>query len=690
MDISAEQQQTQPADPMRQRKPEDWRSRIDSCKTYRRKLIANWVTNIDYRRGKPFASQTDEDRVVVNLDWSMFKSKEAALWSQVPQVRVDHPPQSLQAGPWVHAFEQRLNDTLIVGGIETAMTEVLPDVINASGFGVVLVSHESITKMVEIPSVDFSTYPPDQAQIIQQTGKMPDGSDIPMSQVPKILDHRYRIMRISPADFLWPINFTGSSFDDAPWIGRSGRVTWAQAVQLFGLTEQDRATVIGDNRPYFDRLTHDIDKDKLVGDEMVGFDEIFYKEFEYSEDPASYSTIHRLVFVAGKDEPVVDEQWKGQSLGQDGQVMGALRFPIRVLTLTYITDETIPPSDSAIGRPQVNEINKARTQMIQQRERSLPIRWFDVNRIDPIIQQSLMRGVWQGMIPVQGQGDKSIGEVARAAFPQEDFTFDNIAKADLNDAWQIGPNQAGNFGSGRQSASESNIVEQNFRTRVGRERAKVGKFFTTIAEVIGGIMCLTEDPASFGQGFDPGISTKLSYSILADSSVFLDSDTRRERLKDFINFTAKSGWVNIEPVLREYATLSGLDPNVVIQAPQPKPPVEPNISLRLTGVEDLMNPMTLAFLMKSGQAPSADLIEQAKRLIQEAVTPPPGTPMLGQQQPGAPGPGQPPSPPGQAGPMPSPVGPPPMPAAPAPFRVGEAHPNWSALERINKRTGEDN
>jgi hypothetical protein len=112
---------------------------IDLCKTYRRKLIATWTVNIDYRRGKPFTSQTDEDRIAINLDWSLTKAKQATLFSQVPQVRIDHPPQSLGAGPWVATFERRLNDLLVKGGIESAMYECLPDVINAAGIGAILV-----------------------------------------------------------------------------------------------------------------------------------------------------------------------------------------------------------------------------------------------------------------------------------------------------------------------------------------------------------------------------------------------------------------------------------------------------------------------------------------------------------------------------------------------------------------------
>ena len=191
-----------------------------------------------FRSGKPFASQTDEDRVVVNLDWSLTKAKQASLFSQVPQVHVDHPPQTQSAGPWLFAFEQRVNDTLVVAGIESAIDEALVDCINAAGIGAVLVSHESISEDKEVPSV-----PPEMAQEMQAQGQ-----EVPMQTIPQVHDHRYLITRISPADLLWPINFTGSDFDQAPWIGRTGRISWAQAVQWFGLTEDDKQYMLGEER----------------------------------------------------------------------------------------------------------------------------------------------------------------------------------------------------------------------------------------------------------------------------------------------------------------------------------------------------------------------------------------------------------------------------------------------------------
>ena len=689
----------------------EFRSRIEQCRSYRRKLIAGWTRNIDMRRGKPFASQSDEDRIAVNLDWSFTKAKQASLFSQMPRVRINHPPHTQQAGPWLQTFEQKINDTLVVAGLETALDECLPDVINAAGIGAILCSHESITEQVQVPALDLSTLPPFVQQLLLQTGKLPDGSEIPMTTVPRVVDHRYLTQRISPADLLWPTNFTGADFDNAPWIGRSGRLSWSQAMNVFGLTEADKQSVLSEDRPFSDRLTHDVDKDHALADDMVGFDEIWYKEFEYLPDAKSYSTLHHVVFVHGKTAPVIDEPWRGQQVDDAShEVQGATKFPLRVLTLTYISDETIPPSDSAMGRSQVLELNKSRTQMLLQRERSLPIRTFDVNRVDTLIQQALMRGTWQGMIPVQGNGQNIITEVSRANIPPENFQFDRIAKSDLAEVWQVGANQQGDFGTGRQSASEANIVQANFATRIGRERAKVVKFIVGIAEVVGGLLTLYEDPQSFGQGFEPSISRALAYSILADSTVLLDSNQRKERIKEFIDFAAKSGFVNIEPVLKEFASLSGLDPNLVIQPPQPKSPVEPNISLRLTGVQDLMNPLTLACLMPSGQAPSVDLIEQAKRLIQAAVMPPAqGPDMTG--QPGGPPPMGEPDPPsglmppqalppgmplppqGQAGPggplaahiLPVPPPPPRPPIVP----VGGAHPGWGLVPKVSQRSEDE-
>lgn len=666
-----------------------FKAAITTCKNYRRKLVKEWQVNVDYRRGKPFQTQTDDDRVVVNLDWSFTKMKQASLFSQVPPIRVSHPPQTVspEMMPWLHNYEQQINDRLIAAGVETAMDEALPDCINAAGFAVIIVSHEALLFDKEVPAIDLASLPPEIQAQIMQTGKLPNGMPVPMDTVPTPSDSRYLVCRVSPADFLWPISFTGSDFDNAPWIGRSGKVTWAEAKRLWKLDEKKKSTYVGnDTQQQQDRIVDDSERNyEETAEDLVSFDEIFYKEVKYSSDVKSYNAIHQLVFVNGQEVPVTDESWKGQETDEEGGLIGALKYPLRVLTLSYLTDEAIPPSDSAVARPQVNEIIKSRTQMIMQREYSLPMRTVDVNRIDPSTLYNLMKGKWQLMIPVQGNGQNVITEVSKSAFPQENFNFDVIANRDLDRIWNTNQPVSGEQ---VETKGEAAAIQANVTTRMARERAKVGKFFCGIAEVLGGLICIYEDPATIGQGFMPVVCKTLSYSILADSTVLLDSMQRLQRIESFVNMYAKSGWVNLEPVLKEAATLSGFDPAVVVRPPQPKEPSEPNISLRLTGVEDLRDPMAMGLLIKTGQAPTPQQIEQGKLLILQA-----GPPTLQEQTPltgntvGADGSVTPPAPTKTF------VPPVPMPVigatgpvqGPPPVGVGEDNPNYSATPKVNQR-----
>jgi hypothetical protein len=100
-------------DPKRKKRNDVFRQWKESTKAYRRRLVQNWSISIDYRRNKPFATDTDDDIVAVPLDWSMTKTKQAALFSQVPKVRVDHFPDTLGA-PFVPQYERKLNDTLVL------------------------------------------------------------------------------------------------------------------------------------------------------------------------------------------------------------------------------------------------------------------------------------------------------------------------------------------------------------------------------------------------------------------------------------------------------------------------------------------------------------------------------------------------------------------------------------------------
>jgi hypothetical protein len=230
---------------------------------------------------------------------------------------------------------------------------------------------------------------------------------------------------------------------------------------------------------------------------------------------------------------------------------------------------------------------------------SIPIRWGDTNRISPNARARIDKGDFQGFIWTNGPGDRAIGEVARAAYPNEKIERDHTIDREITDQWTVGPNQAGGFASGERSAREAGIVERNFQTRIGQERTKVERIFLAIAEVLGGLMALhgeTQIPLE--------ALGSIVYSIHVDSTVLLDASEQIERLTKGLNLTAQSGFVNAKPIISKIWELLGEDPSQIVIDPQPKAP-EP-VKVSISKAEDVINPIMLGLLMHTHQAPTPE------------------------------------------------------------------------------------
>jgi hypothetical protein len=599
-----------------------WRGRIQASRDRRDLRLPEWQENVSRR--SPTVGQTNA--ASVNQDWPLTKAKIAQLYSQTPEVRLT--PRDDVFGPIVPKFGRIVNDTVGDASVGAAIEEVLSDVINASGIGGVLISCEHRTVLKQVPLLDPAMVPP--------------GMTPPMAMVQEIVDRRYPIQRISPTDLLIPSDFTGSMYDQCRWLGYDGRMTWPQAMASLGLTEDQEDEVLGSDKRTTGNSLNITDATRFSDTEVVNFTELFYWTHFYDEKATSFHRIHRLVFVDGIEEPVVDEPYKGQQEMVPGVVVGVTHLPLQILTLTYVSDEGMPPSDSSIGKYQVVELEASRDAMVQQRKHSIPIRWYDTNRISANTRSLLEKGTYQGFIPTNGPGERAVGEVSRASFPQEKFEFDRIIKTDLSEIWQVGTNQSGQFASGERSASEARIVQQNFQKRIGQERDKVTRFFVRITEVVAGLLAIYDDLTGLQlpQGVPKeAIANGFVYTVRVDSTLLLDASEQIDQLQKGLNLTAQSGYVNPKPIIAKIWELLGEDPETILIDPQPKAP-EP-VKVSVSKAEDLMNPLFLALLNRTQQGPAPADIEAAKQQLMSVMTPPaPPQPPMGPQGPqdGAPPP----------------------------------------------------
>ena len=587
-----------------------WRTRISAARRRREDRVGDWQKNVEKRKGSTRTADASSTTSLttttpsrVNKDWPLTKAKIALLYSQTPEVRLTTGLP--QATPQVAAFAAQLNTQIRTSQVGAAIEEELADVVNAAGISAVLVACETRTETVDVPAVA-----PMMAQLTGMT-------DVPMVPTTRTTDIRYPVRRLSPASLLIPDNFTGSIYDHADWLGYEDSMPWASAVAEFGLTEDVKEQVMGADRRTTSTNTLNTDTTKFRDQDVVNYQELFYWCHRYDPQETSFTAMKRLVFVEGLEAPVIEEFYRGQQRlpnpdGTPGKVVGVRRFPLQVLTLTYISDDSLPPSDSTISRDQVNELETSREQMAMQRKHSVPIRWFDSNRVGANTRALLERGTYQGLIPINGPGERAIGEVARASFPQEKMVLDQVIDGEITEQWTVGTNQAGGYASGERSAREAGIIERNFQMRVGVERAKVERHFVAIAENLAALMALHGQAALTAEQL-----SAVDLSVRVDSTVLLSADQRIDQLMKALNLTAQSGHVNPHEVISEIWALSGVDPAKVVIMPQPKGP-EP-VKVSVSKAEDLINPIFLAHLFHTGQAPTPEDLAAAIKMIQAAM-----------------------------------------------------------------------
>jgi hypothetical protein len=681
------------------------KSQIEVSKTYRRKLTPKWKRNIQVRLGEPGtlsgsefyepSSSSDERQSLVNPDWSLTKTKTANLYSQVPQVQGTH--ENTKYAQAVAPFMKQLNYDIGDKGANFGppMEECLNDVVNASGVAGVMVGYAARTQMKSVAveevfqsptsgPVPTKDLPPDQLQSLAAAGL------IHLQDVPEVVDQKFFCTRLSPGQLLWPKNFTGSNFDDADFRGYTGRLPWGVAKPEFKLTDdQKEKACSGVQYNTADDLRTDSDHAKDENEDYVTFDELYYWRYRYDPDELSFSAIWKIVFVHGIEKAVIHEPWKGQRyVPETRKYVGACKPPVRFLTLTYVTDHPVAPSDTAAGRPQVVDMRRSRSQMLDNRDRSRPLNWYDVNRIGTSTQALLNKGTWQGFIPTIGDGSRALGQVARASYPAEDNEFDRVTKSDLLEVWQIGPNQQGTASPSGTTATESTNVQANFATRIGQEKGRVAAFFLGAVEVLAGWISLysafpvltDQERQEMESAWDrKSMVQDLVLKIRPDSQVVLDVGQQIDRKTKFLNIAGKSGVIDPAPVIMDIAELSGYDPMSLKKQPEPPPKEKVSISLRLSGKEDMVNPLVMAMLVAAGEAPSPEQLKEAQTILQAAAAtvPPPQPPGM----PGADGISSAPSGPNGSA---SPPGAPP-PQGPQPPGAGHP-PNWTLMDKVAKRS----
>jgi hypothetical protein len=518
--------------------------------------------------------------VIVNKDYPRARQLQAQLFFRVPEVQAKpRQPGTEQVAPVVAAA---INQKLREINVSYCIDEVLTDAIVPAGVGVAFIDYEAITQTMAVPKPEFADLPQPVTDGLDETGiETTEMVDIPTYEA-------YVFRRIAPECFLYPVDFDGSCWDDAPWLGEQFTMAAAEARRQFKLTPADIQKIMGDKPARADGE----EAPEASYEKVIGY-RVFYRRCFYDHTATHKDQLRRLVWFKGLDAPVVHEDYHGQRM-VNGSVVGVRRYPIRPLTRVFVPGRPIPPSDVTITRPQVKELEKSRTLQMLQRERSLPLRWYDINQLDEETESLLIEGRIQSFIPFNGPATNAIGEISRATYPRENFEFDRVINQEMSEAWSIGPSQMGQPTPGETTAKEVQETAASAGTRLDYDRAKVLRWFLESVEVLFGLMQLYADQTDYAEMVGEEGAAQLVawnkdhlkgwYSLEArpDSALRLDAAADRQQALNLFSLLANDPMVDRRMLLQEVLRTHNLNDTKILRQQPPEPqPERPNLSIRL-------------------------------------------------------------------------------------------------------------
>jgi hypothetical protein len=594
------------------------KAQVEASETWVSTQKPKWQRNVEYRLNTILDAEPDRDEVLVPIDWSRTRTKIAQLYQQVPKVTLF--PRAPQWRPFTSLTTSVLNFELQNEiHAEDTVEESLGDAINAAGVGVYLVSYEAGFEAAEAPAANLAAR---KVTELVDYVKGLAGAPVPTVTEQKPIYQKIDWTSIDPADFLFPLSHNKIDFQRAGWLGHKFRKPRAEAERLKWIAKGER---VGSDTPTSVNEKYEQNAHREESD-MVSGVRIWYRPYLFDPAEQDCRKLKTLVWLDGKSDPVVDEDFKWQKyVPETREWVGMTKFPLKVVTLTHVSGQAIPPSDSEIGRPQVRELNRSRTQMLQQRDRSFPLRWADVNLVDSDVLEQIRRGTWQDMIPTQGPGHNAIGEVARASYPRESYEFQTVLEKDLDNGWSMGPNQGGYEASGATSATEAEITQRNFAVGLEHQRAKVLKWFLEGAEATLDLIQMFYSIEKFVPHTKPGgekvleawdrekVPGKYVFSARPDAAARIDMAQKRASSLNFYKLTRQDNLINPQKTIADLFEAHDIDPAEGFAPPPPPQEEKPKVPSFSFRGEDLANPMVVALIQKTTPITPQEL--QAARLL---------------------------------------------------------------------------
>ena len=595
-----------------------WTGQVEQAQSNIRNIAStrDWDANLKSYLGQGDRKRFGKNTTLVRKDYSLTEIKKAMLFYQLPDVAATaKKPEYEIAAPLVGAVVNQYLSPDYTHAM-AMVDEVLMDLLCPAGIGVSKIGYESFVdpNLREVPAVNP----------LDPTMPALDPLGQPIMQ-PNVVRECYYWNRIPPKMFLYDPTFIGSDFDRAGWIGFKYRVSKAVAQSVLELTPEQIAAGSAIDLTK-DLLASDVtraDQQSSVSEDVSLF-EIYYYAMQVDPMVGDPKIVRQLVLLEGKeDAPIIHRDCPYQTIEDGKMIAGMHGYPVHVFTLRYVSDQAIPPSDCSVSRDQVDELSRGRTQMIDQRDRAVPITLIDLDRLPKDSQNKILKGEVQELIPVAGMDGTNPPAISlqRGQWPRENFAFNDIVGRDIAESWSLGANQQGVDTETKRTATELSIMQSGTDTRMDKERARFLRQFAGGCQKLLALIQMFADEQDFAQVADQSgqmiltawdktaIAGEYGITLAPDSSQRIDAAVEKKRAIELFTTFGNDPLVNQVELRKQVFRKLGFDPAKLVMQPQPKQPEKPQVSVSFKG-EDLapqmpqyVNVAALLSVLGIGMAP---------------------------------------------------------------------------------------
>jgi hypothetical protein len=393
-----------------------WRRRITAALEATKPAIDQGKKNVARYTGQYLDTTPTDHECLVPTDFYYVESKKAQLFYRLPDVYVKPEQPGVEDAAVV--FQAGLNKKLGPQGVNVLPTvqQVVFDVLCPTGFGAVAIGyHCEIDGEVDVQVGEEPD--PEAPPMPAQPGSVLGLGQVPMRPVmakaPNIAACWYFIEHVQPGDLIVPPEFVGLDFDKAAYIGQRFR----EDVPDEDASGSDEA----DDR----RLTPlPAGARSAMRKQRTGY-EIWYRAHLFDKDVKHPDKIRMFkVYDDDKDAPVeVKDHPHQRYADRYGKLAKGMQgYPISPVTMRYVSDSWMAPSDATMARNTADELSKGRTQMLRSRDRNQPQWGFDATRVDKDIQGKIEKNEIQGGIPFNGPGADATWPITKGDTPARDVS----------------------------------------------------------------------------------------------------------------------------------------------------------------------------------------------------------------------------------------------------------------------------